>query len=220
MQDPVRIVIVEDQDLFREMLALSLGQMGGVKVVGAFAEAESALEQAPGLAPDVALLDIELPGNMNGVQLGRQLRRLWPQIGIVLLTNYVDPAFLAAVPDAEIAGWSYLLKNSVRNLDTVIRAIEGSARGMVVLDPALVKGATARTGGALAGLTPRQLEVLHLIAMGYSNQAVAEELDLTVKTVENQINRLYQELGIDRADGAVQPRVMAVLTYLRDRQFR
>lgn len=220
MSESIRVMIVEDQDLFREMLALSLTQSESIQMVGAFRDAPEALEGAPSLAPDVALLDIELPGPLNGVQLGRRLRRLWPQIGIVLLSSHVDPAFLAAVPDAEIAGWSYLLKNSVRDLDSILRAIQGAAQGMVVLDPALVQGAPARPGGALAGLTPRQQEILHLIATGYSNQAVADQLGLTVKTVENQINRLYQELGVDRADGSIQPRVMAVLTYLRDRQFR
>lgn len=220
MAESVRVMIVEDQDLFREMLALSLSQSDSIQVVGAFPDAATALEGAPALMPDVALLDIELPGAMNGVQLGRRLRRLWPKVGIVLLSSHVDPAFLAAVPDAEIAGWSYLLKNSVRDLSAVLRAALGAAQGMVVLDPALLQGAPAREGGALAGLTPRQQEILQLIAAGYSNQAVADHLGLTVKTVENQINRLYQELGVDRGDGAIQPRVMAVLTYLRDRQFR
>lgn len=219
MANPVRVLIVEDHHLFRQMLSLSLTE-SGINVVGSFPEAQSALQQAPALAPGVALLDIELPGDMNGVQLGRQLRRHFPHIGIVLLSNYVDPAFLAAVPDGEISGWSYLLKNSVRSLETVIRAIEGTAQGLVVLDPALVKDAPPSPGGPLASLTPRQLEILHLIAMGYSNQAVAERLGLSVKTVENHINRLYQEIGIDSEDAAVQPRVMAVLTYLRDRQLR
>lgn len=217
---PVRVVVVEDQHLFRDLVCLSLAQSPQIEVVARYGEGASALSEIPGLRPDVAVLDIDLPDGMNGVLLGRRLRRQLPGLGIVLLSNYVEPAFLAAVPDQEISGWSYLLKNSVRDVESLHRVVIGAASGMVVLDPALLSVAPTEGDGSLARLTPRQREILHLIAAGYSNAAIASHLGVAVKTVENQINTLYQELKLERNDTEIQPRVMAVLSYLRWRQWR
>lgn len=215
-QAKVRLVIVEDEGLFRDLLRDALSRRGRFEVVADFAEGESALKAIPGLGPQVAILDIELPGAINGIQLGIRLRRQLPQLGVILLSNHEDPQFLASVPQDVIAGWSYLLKRSVSDLAALERAIEGSVAGFVVLDPQLVKRMRPRGPGVLSRLTPRQRDVLGLIAQGFTNAAIAENLTLTPKAVENQINLLYQQLGIDRTNPAIQPRVKAVLLYLQE----
>lgn len=212
----VDVILVEDERLFRDLLRVSLDQSGSIRVVGDFGDGEAALAAAPALGAQAAVLDIALGGRLNGVQVGRMLRRLRPTMGIVLLSNHADPATLAAVPDRELAGWSYLLKHSVGDVATLTRAIEGSAAGLVVIDPELVERARLKPGGPLGRLTPRQREILALIAQGHANAAIAERLGIAVKTVENQINALYAEMGIDTADQSIQPRVSAVLAYLRE----
>lgn len=212
----LRVMLVEDEGLFRDLLRVSLGQSGRIEVVGAFADAQSALQEAPALRPDVAILDIRLGAGANGVAVGLRLRAAQPELGIVLLSNYREPSFLHGIPEGEAAGWSYLLKSSVTDLAALVRAVEGAASGLMVLDPRLVQGARAQPGGVLARLTPRQYEILELMAQGLTNEAIARRLKVSLKTVANQINTLYQELGIDRTDSSLQPRVQAVLTYLRE----
>jgi DNA-binding NarL/FixJ family response regulator len=162
------------------------------------------------------MLDIDLGSHVNGVQLGMMLRRKMPDLAIVLLSNHGDPEFVASLPEAVRAGWSYLLKKSVNDVEVLGRTISGAAAGLTVLDPQLVAGMRKRPHrpGLLSRLTPRQTEILELIAQGYSNAAIADRLVLAEKSVENQINLLYQQLEIDRSTSGVQPRVKAVLTYL------
>ncbi|WP_324716743.1 response regulator transcription factor [Carboxydochorda subterranea] len=212
----IRVVIVEDEGLYRDLLATALSRHPRIEVARAFGDAGSALEVVPSLDPHVAILDIQLGGPFNGIHLGLRLRRDLPGLGVVLLSNHADPDFLMAVPQEELSGWSYLLKRSVGDLATLERAVEGSAAGLVVLDPQLTRGALAQRRGGPASLTPRQREIWALIAQGYTNTAIAEKLHLSPKSVENHINLLYQELDIDSADRTVHPRVKAVLRYLKE----
>jgi DNA-binding NarL/FixJ family response regulator len=214
--DNLRVVLVEDEALFRDLLRVSLIQSMQLEVVGDFADGETALARAPSLSPDVAIVDIELGRGMNGIQAGRLLRRRMPNLGIVLLSNHHDPAFLYSVPAEEVAGWSYLLKKSIGSVASLMRAVQGAAAGYVVLDPQLIQRARPKREGILAPLSPRLREILDLIAQGFSNGGIAERLAVTRKTVENQINTLYDALQIDRSDLSVNPRVRAVLIYLQE----
>lgn len=216
----IRLLLVEDDGLFRDLLCKVLSLRPEIELVGAFADAERALQQGPGLAPEIAMLDIELGDGMNGIQLGLQLRKHLPDLGIVLLSSHGDPAFLASLPREVIAGWSYLLKQSLEDVDTLVRAIQGAYSGLVVLDPHLVQDLQLRGSSNLAHLTPRQQEILALLAQGLTNRAIAQQLVLTEKSVENQINTIYQHLEIDRGDTTIQPRVHAVLSYLDASTFR
>ena len=215
--DPVKIVLVEDEPLYRDLLRIALTQRPELQVLAAYSDGESALAAIPTLQPQVAMLDIDLRGSsMNGVQLGIMLRKQLPDLGVVLLSNHGDPEFVASLPGEVLAGWSYLLKKSVNDVDVLGRAIAGAASKLTVLDPQLVAGMRNRAGGVLARLTPRQRDILELIAEGYNNAAIAERLILAEKSVENQINLLYQQLEIDRSTAAIQPRVKAVLIYLEE----
>ncbi|MBI4491255.1 MAG: response regulator transcription factor [Chloroflexi bacterium] len=219
-EDKISLALVEDEDLYRDLLRVALSQHPRLQVVGAFADGETALEAVPRLQPRVALLDIELRGRLNGIQLGLLLRRRLPDLGVVLLSNHGEPQFVASLPPAALPGWSYLLKKSVSDIGALLRAIEGAAAGLVVLDPQLVAGLRPRTGGELVQLSPRQRQILGLIAQGFTNAAIAQQLVLAEKSVENQINLLYRELGIDRQESALHPRVKAVLLYLQESYFQ
>jgi DNA-binding NarL/FixJ family response regulator len=214
--DKVRVVVVEDEGLYRDLVRIALSTHPRLDVVGAYGDAESTLAEVPALAPDVAILDIELAGPLNGVQLGLRLRRELPEIGVVLLSNHRDPDFLSSLPVETLAGWSYLLKKSVGDVETLWRAIEGAASGLVVLDPALVTDMQPRSNSSVSRLAPRQREILGLIAQGLSNAAIAEQLTLSEKSVENQINLVYQNLSIQRSAGGIHPRVSAVLRYMQE----
>ena len=212
----IRLILAEDESLFRDLLGTALRQYPDLEVVGAFSDGETAVREAPALKPDVALMDIELAGQLNGVQAAILLRRALPELGIVLLSNQGSPRILSSLPQDSMGGWSYLLKQSVRDIASLHRAIEGAAAGLMVLDPSLVANRKARTGGAIDRLTPRQREILGLVAQGYTNAAIAEKLVVATKTVEKQLNLLYQELGVDRNTSALHPRVKAVLIYMEE----
>jgi DNA-binding NarL/FixJ family response regulator len=214
------VVIVDDEGLFRDLLSRALAQNPRFQVVGTFADGETALQAAPGLALQVAILDIDLRSPLNGIQVGLALRRLLPEVGIVLLSNHSDPQFIAALPQEAIAGWSYLVKTSVSDVTALERAIAGAAAGFVVLDRELVRRMRPRPGGLLGALTPRQRQILGLMAEGFTNGAIADRLGISAKSVENHINQLYQHLDIDRGDATVHARVRSVLLYLRESAYR
>jgi DNA-binding NarL/FixJ family response regulator len=213
----VRVAIVEDEPLYRGLLEQYLAKHPRFEVVGTYADGTAAMTGVADAAPDVVTLDIELPGRVDGIQIALALRASDPRLGIVILSNHADPRFLGALPREVTSGWSYLLKKSVSNVETLERAIEGAASGTVTLDPAIVAGMHPKPGGPTGHLTTRQREILGLVAQGLSNAAIGERLVLAEKSVENQLTAIYGELGIDRrASAEVHPRVSAVLVYLRD----
>jgi DNA-binding NarL/FixJ family response regulator len=213
----VRVGIIEDEPLFRGLLEQHLARHSRFEVVGTYADGAAALAGVAEVAPDVVTVDIELPGSVDGIQIALTLRRRQPRLGIVILSNHADPRYLGALPSEVTSGWSYLLKKSVSNVESLERAIEGAASGTVTLDPAIVAAMHPRPGGATAHLTARQREILGLVAQGLSNAAIGDRLVLAQKSIENQLTAIYSELGIDRrASGDTHPRVSAVLTYLRD----
>jgi DNA-binding NarL/FixJ family response regulator len=213
---PIRVAIVEDEPLFRGLLAHYLERHPRLAVVGSYADGAAALEGVPAAQPDVVTLDIELTGKLDGIQVGVALRQTLAQLGIVVLSNHADPRFLGALPREVTSGWSYLLKKSVSDIETLDRAIEGAAAGTVTIDPAIVAGIRPKPGGPLARLTRRQREIMGLVAQGLTNTAIADKLVLAEKSVENQLTTIYSELGVDRrdVDRSVHPRVSAVLAYL------
>jgi len=214
----LRVVVADDELLYLDLLRLALSGHDGIEVVGTFPDGAKLLENVEQVKPDVAVLDVAFPQEPNGIEVGRELKKRMPGLGIVLLSNHVNPAFVASLRRSRTPGWAYLDKKSVGDVDTLIRAIRGVVEGQVVLDPGILKRAEPRAGTAVAALTERQREILELIAQGFSNNAIAEALWLSPKTVENHINVLYQELGL-RREAAYMPRVMAVLMYLDQTRF-
>ena len=208
-------MIVEDEGLFRDMLKISLGAVPNIQVVEAVSNGNSAVEAADRVRPDVILMDIELGSDPNGIAAGRIIKGQHPEIGIVILSSHRERQYMSLIAAEESSGWSYLLKQSVSDAGALGRAIEGAASGLVVMDPTVVNSMKPRKGSLTAGLTPRQQEVLNMMAQGYNNTAIAEKLVLGTKSVENYINAIYQELTLSH-NGALHPRVQAVLTYIKD----
>jgi len=215
-----RVLVVEDEPLYRELLCTALASRADLDVVGTFGEPYAALAAAGSLQPHVALLDIQLGDAMDGVELGLRLRQLDPRLGVVLLSNHVEPRYVSALSPEVAAGWSYLLKQSVADVATLERAVLGARDGYVTVDPKVLARLEPRRQSALQTLAPRQRELLELLAAGLTNVAIAERMVLSAKAVENAITRLYSDLGIDREDRTVQPRVQAVLLYLRGSRLR
>jgi DNA-binding NarL/FixJ family response regulator len=212
--EKITIVIAEDEDLYRDLLVNALSSVPTFHVVAALADANEAQQRILDSHPSVATLDIELRGGMSGLQVGLSVKSQQPDIGIVWLSNHAEPYFAVSVAREVTAGWAYLLKRSVSDIGSLVRAIEGAARGLVVLDPEIVRGVPKKIVGDLANLTPRQREILAQMAQGFTNAGIAQGLYITEKSVENQINQIYQRLEIDRQNSALQPRVRAVLKYL------
>ncbi len=167
------------------------------------------------MRPDVVLMDIELGNEPNGIAAGQAIKQANDDTGIVVLSAHKEREYVDLVSKEYYAGWSYLLKQSVSDAGALVRAIEGSASGLVVMDPWVVSSMRPRKGSLTARLTPRQQEVLAMMAQGYNNAAIAGKLVLGTKSAENYINAIYQELGLSH-NGPLHPRVQAVLSYIRD----
>jgi DNA-binding NarL/FixJ family response regulator len=212
----LRLVVVEDENLLRDLLVMSLEQIPTMTVVAAYKDGAAAFNNQQRDQPDVALLDINLGAGWTGIETGLQLREINPHLGIVLLSNYARPDILASLPESSLPGWSYLLKRSVRDVATLARAIEGAASHLVVLDPELVKRSPHRRHSPLDDLTPRQLQILELVAQGYTNAAIAKTLFLSEKSVENHLTAIYATLHIESMSPDQHPRVKAALAFLAD----
>ena len=214
-----KLLIVEDEALFRELLKNALSAHPEYEVVGVTQDGETAIKLAKELIPDVVLMDIELAGKIDGIEAAIQIKKESPKTGIVILSSHSDRRYVTSLPLDSSRGWAYLLKKTVSDLESVVRAIEGTKAGMVVLDPAVVMGLRPRQGSNVARLTPRQQEVLELLAQGYSNASIARRLTLSEKSVETYINAIYQELHLSN-EPDIHARVKATISYLHDSQSR
>ena len=211
----VKVLIVENEGLFRDMLKISLGAIPNMEIVDAVCDGLTAIQTSSQLQPDVVLMDIELGGEPNGIEAGRTIKSNHPDMGMILLSAHKEREYVSMIASDDLSGWSYVLKQSVTDAGALVRAIEGAACGLVVMDQGVVNSMKPRKGSDTAGLTPRQQEVLSMMAKGYNNSAIAENLVLGTKSVENYINAIYQELHLGH-NGSLHPRVQAVLTYIRD----
>ena len=214
-----RILVVDDEPLFSEMLCRTLSSEPSLEVAGVARDGETALRLARELRPDAVVMDIELAGGEDGIETALKIKAEMPKTGIVILSAHNDRRYLSTLPLQESPGWSYLLKQSAPDVATVVRAIQGSMAGMVVLDPAVVEALMPARGSTVSRLTPRQQEVLELIAQGFTNAGIAEHLGLAEKSIESYVNAIYQQLQISgRRD--VHSRVKATLYYLEQAENR
>jgi DNA-binding NarL/FixJ family response regulator len=211
--DRTRLIVVDDEPLFRELLCSTLSAETGLDVVGVAGDGESAVLLARKEKPDVVIMDIELPGKLDGIEAALQIKRERPQTGVIILSAHSERRYVTSLPLENMQGWGYLLKQTAPDLATVVRAIQGSKAGMVVLDPSVVANLRPMQGSAVARLNPRHQEVLELMAQGYSNAAIARLLKLSRKSVETYINVIYQELQLSHEED-IHARVKATRLYL------
>ena len=209
---PIRVAIVEDHVLYRDLLESSLANVEGISVVAAVSGSSEAKHEIRPGDVDVAILDIELADG-NGIGLGVSLRRNDPGLGILLLSGRDMIELLLGLPENERHGWSYLSKTSSTSLDTLVSVIRETAAGNSVIDPVLIDRSRARAGTPVGSLTRRQFEILRMVARGLSNQAIADELGIASNSVVNHLSSIYTTLGIAEGSNA---RVSAVLEFLND----
>jgi len=222
MDEPsrLRVVLAEDSYLIREGLRLLLTDIPELDLVATAESLPELLDAVAEHAPDVVVTDIRMPptNTDEGIQAAEQLARLRPDVGVVVLSQYVEPEWALRLFEPTSARRAYLLKERVGDLGQVRTAITAVAAGGTVLDPmvvdALVQARERRTASPLARLTARELEILALVASGDSNAGIAETLVLTERTVEKHITSVLAKLGLDTHDAAAHRRVRAVLVYL------
>ncbi len=205
----VRVLICDDQTVVREGLAAILSTDDEIEVVGLARNGEEALALAAEGRPDVVLMDLNMPV-MNGVQATQRLHLTHPDLYVLVLTTYADDVWVRDAIRAGAAG--YLLKDTRR--DDLVAAIKGTAEGKSFLDPTvagklmrqMVAEPAARPvdAGQVEALTERELEVLRLLAQGYSNPEIAQQVHLAAGTVRNYVSTILQKLGVeDRTQAAV-----------------
>jgi DNA-binding NarL/FixJ family response regulator len=214
----MRVVLADDSVLFREGTARLLAE-AGFEVVGQADTAEDIVRIVRETMPDVAVVDIRMPPTRTdeGLRAAEAIRREHGQaVGVLVLSQYLEPAFAMRIATEARGGTGYLLKDRVADLDEFAEAVRRVGRGGVVIDPGVVAQLVGRrrAGGPINDLSEREREVLALMAEGRSNQAIGERLFVTQKTVEAHIASIFSKLELlPAADD--HRRVLAVLTYLR-----
>lgn len=216
----MRVVVVEDQALLREGIVALLREQG-IEVAATAEDPDDFLVKVEGHKPDVAIVDVRLPPSFTdeGIRAALEARRRRPELGVLVLSQYVEPAYTTELLEAGEGGVGYLLKERVGEVRTFVEAIERVAEGGTVLDREVVSQ-LVRTGepsggrSELAELTPRELEVLELMAEGRTNAGIAEALVVSLGAVEKHVTSIFSKLDLP-AGGSDHRRVLAVLTYLR-----
>jgi DNA-binding NarL/FixJ family response regulator len=216
----IRVVLAEDNALLREGVARLLERADGIELVGTAADRpalEALIDEA---RPDVVVTDIRMPptGTDEGIQIAARLRSEHPEIGVVVLSQYAEPAYALALLDGGSEGRAYLLKERVGDVDELLAAIREVAIGGSVIDSKVVEALVSSTRSPQSDverLTPREREILAEMAQGKSNAAIAAALVLSTRAVEKHTNSIFSKLGLS-AEVDVNRRVKAVLLYLAD----
>ena len=214
----MRVVVADDSVLLREGVAQLLAQ-AGFEVVGQAGDAAELLEQVQRHAPDVALVDIRMPPTHTdeGLQAARAIRERHPQVGVLVLSQYVRPSYAFELLGESAAGVGYLLKDRVSDVAELADAVRRVGAGGSVLDPVVVSQLVGRRregGDALEDLSDREREVLRLMAEGRTNQAIADRLFITERTVEKHVKSILAKLRLPTSPDDHR-RILAVLAYLR-----
>ncbi len=216
----MRVVIAEDQALLREGIVALLREKG-IDVVAQAEDGEGLLRILAGHKPDLAIVDVRLPPTFTdeGIRAALEARKRYPGLGVLILSQYVEPVYTAELLDSGEGGIGYLLKERVGDVKAFVAAVESVARGGTALDREVVSELVRRRvgedgDGALGALTPREREVLGLMAEGKTNTAVARALVVTPGAVEKHISNIFSKLDLPASDEDHR-RVLAVLAFLR-----
>jgi DNA-binding NarL/FixJ family response regulator len=217
----VRVVVAEDSVLVREGLEQLLASSPTVEVVASCADFDSLLEAVEREDPDLVLTDIRMPPTRTdeGIRLASRLRETHPDTGVIILSQFSEPAYVLELLQLGSDRRGYLLKERLKDRGQLVSAIDTVARGGSMIDPkiveVLVAARTRAEHSPLHELTEREREVLAEIATGKSNSAIAESLVLTKRAVEKHINSIFMKLGLASAED-VSKRVTATLLFLAE----
>ena len=218
---PIRVVLAEDDLFVREGLREVLAARPGVDLVCVCGDADSLAEAVAETEPDVVVTDIRMPPSETdeGLRVAARLRDSHPAIGVVVLSQYAEPGYSLALLEGGSDRRAYLLKDRIQHRGQLVAAIHAVARGGSLIDSKvvekLVEAQTRAERSPLGELTPRELEILSLVARGLDNQAIADELVLTKRAVEKHINAIFLKLGLTYAND-VSRRVKAALIFLAE----
>lgn len=212
----MRIVIAEDSVLLRAGLTRLLAD-AGEEVVATVGDAETFIEVVERHRPDLAVVDVRMPPTHtdDGLRAAIQVRERWPGVGILVLSQYVEETYATELLAGDTGGLGYLLKDRIADVDEFMEAVRRVGEGGTALDPEVVAQLLARTRrrDPLARLTPREREVLSLMAEGRSNTAIADELVVSAGAVEKHISNIFTKLDLPPTDHGHR-RVLAVLRWL------
>jgi DNA-binding NarL/FixJ family response regulator len=213
----VRVVIADDAALIRSGLATLLAE-AGIETVGQAGDAEALLRLVGRVQPDAAVVDIRMPPGHSdeGIVAAGRIRNDHPSVAVLVLSQYLESSYAIRLVQENPSGVGYLLKDRIAHAATLADALHRVVAGECVVDPAIVRRllTRARRHDPLDGLTPREREVLALMAEGRSNGSICQALTLHPKTVETHVSRVFTKLGLSEdVDG--HRRVLAVLAHLR-----
>jgi DNA-binding NarL/FixJ family response regulator len=215
--EQIRVLVGEDQPFVREGI-LRVLEEGGFAVVGTAGDAVDLVRMAEAYRPDVIIADIQMPPEHSddGLRAALAIRAAQPGTGVLVLSQFLEDAYAFSLVADGAQGVGYLLKEKVGDLRAFTDAVQRIADGGSVLDPDVVARLVGRRrkAGPLDDLTPREREVLGLIAEGRSNSGIANELVVTVAAVERHVTSIFEKLGLRQSPDAHR-RVLAVLTYLQ-----
>ena len=213
----MRVVIADDSVLVREGIAALLTR-AGVDVAAQASDPDELLARVDAERPDVAIIDIRMPPTHTdeGLRAAHEIRRRHPQMGILIVSQYVEAGIATRLLAESPEGLGYLLKDRVSEPKDFVDTLERVADGGSALDPEIVSGLLGggRGNGALERLTAREREVLELVAEGLSNQAIADRLDIALRSTEKHVSAIFTKLGLPDTGGEHR-RVLAVLQALR-----
>jgi serine/threonine-protein kinase len=213
----VRVAIADDEALLREGLSRLLAE-AGFEVAGTAGDAAELLRLVVAKRPQLAVVDIKMPPDHSdeGLVAAQEIRRRFPEIGVLILSHYLESRYAMSLVEELPERSGYLLKDRVSDIGVLTDALRRIAQGECVIDPTIVSRLIRhrRNTGPLSRLTDREREVLELMAEGHSNSGICEQLVLSPKTVEGHVNNIFRKLDIGNAP-AYQRRVVAVLTFLR-----
>ncbi|WP_327656850.1 response regulator transcription factor [Streptomyces sp. NBC_00483] len=212
----MRLIIAEDSTLLREGLVRLLAEEGH-EVVAALGDATALPDTVDELAPDVVVVDIRMPPTHTdeGLRAALEIRERRPSTGVLVLSQHVERTYAAQLLAGGAEGIGYLLKDRVARVDEFLDALDRIRAGSAVIDPEVVRqlvGRSTRTD-SLSGLTPRERDVLEVLAQGHTNTGIGERLHLSLSAVEKHLNAVFDKLDLPRATG-YNRRILAVLRYL------
>jgi DNA-binding NarL/FixJ family response regulator len=213
----MRVAIAEDSVLLREGVSRLLDD-AGFQVVAQCGTADELLLKVRSFPPDVAVVDIRLPPTHNdeGLRAALEIRHRHPSVGVLVLSQYIELGLALKLLTESPDGVGYLLKDRITDVDEFVAAVRRVAAGGSALDPTIVSMLLSRhrNDDPLAHLTPREREVLELMATGSSNQGIADELIITLRAVEKYVSTIFTKLGLPSTKSESR-RVLAVLLFLR-----
>jgi DNA-binding NarL/FixJ family response regulator len=213
----MRVAIAEDSVLLREGLSRLLTE-GGFEVVGRCGTADDLMLKVRSYTPDIVVVDIRLPPTHNdeGLRAALEIRARYPSVAVLVLSQYVELGLALELLSDSADGVGYLLKDRISDVDDFLAAVRRVAGGGSAIDPIIVSTLLARhrPDDPISQLTPRERQVLELMAEGSSNHGIAERLVITVGAVEKYVSSIFEKLGLP-STGSESRRVLAVLMYLQ-----